>query len=652
MAKRSSKSKSKQPAKPAKNAPAAPKLVDPKPAGKPATAAPTSKAKRTASAKTSRRPKTAPVVEKSAPAVETPSVKKSVSPPWNTFRENVAQLRESLRVDGEFPVEHRELAELLETLAAAYSLLASRETLAPELAKAVVAQLSQQRTRLGGVRDGMPAHGKNPLDEMFSDEGTIGTDRGAAGRDEGAIGTVTARNGAHKDDSPDEQDADQDGHDAEPPHLGREPLLASLRDVELPLALVAANVESIDGASPVDVRFAAGNIWHELIYRYLDGEGMLHGRWLPQIRALLSSWARCDLLAKSHGGSLLGKEDRRQCEQLLMNALAWSRDDGQPRLANDSSATSSPTGWHWATLAKEVFGTDTPTGKAAGKSVSARPEPTRYSEWSKAAILSTTRGATTSASFSICFAASGHRLELVVDGRAWLLGTPETTLSFDGQAVVLDHHWDEVCWNEDEDAVYLELEHSLGSHGRLQRQMLLARKDRFFLISDAILANKSSEISYATRWPVAQHARPKAAEKTRELFLHAKPDQCSVLPLSEPEWRSEPAAGELSPSDGHITFSRKANGHALYAPLWIDFDSARSNRPLTWRRLTIAESMAVVPADKAAGYRVQTGDDQFLIYRSLGPRGNRTLLGKNLVSEYLVARFARTGATESILEIE
>src|SRR5690349_13587009 len=62
---------------------------------------------------------------------------------WNEFRDEVAAQRQRLLAQDVFP-EQQELSGLLETLAAAYSLLASRETLAPELAKAVVSQLSQQ----------------------------------------------------------------------------------------------------------------------------------------------------------------------------------------------------------------------------------------------------------------------------------------------------------------------------------------------------------------------------------------------------------------------------------------------------------------------------------------------------------------------------
>jgi hypothetical protein len=41
-----------------------------------------------------------------------------------------------------------------------------------------------------------------------------------------------------------------------------------------------------------------------------------------------------------------------------------------------------------------------------------------------------------------------------------------------------------------------------------------------------------------------------------------------------------------------------------------------------------------------------------LIYRALASKGNRTLLGHNLLSETLVARFSNTGEVDPLVEIE
>jgi hypothetical protein len=90
----------------------------------------------------------------------------------------------------------------------------------------------------------------------------------------------------------------------------------------------------------------------------------------------------------------------------------------------------------------------------------------------------------------------------------------------------------------------------------------------------------------------------------------------------------------------------------MLAPLWFELNPSRLRRRLTWRQLTVGDSLKIVPAEVAAGYRVAVGDDQWLMYRSLAARGNRTLLGHNLSTEMLVARFERTGEVEALLEIE
>jgi hypothetical protein len=54
----------------------------------------------------------------------------------------------------------------------------------------------------------------------------------------------------------------------------------------------------------------------------------------------------------------------------------------------------------------------------------------------------------------------------------------------------------------------------------------------------------------------------------------------------------------------------------------------------------------------AVGYRLQIGNEQWLIYRSLTTPDIRTVLGKNLMHEFLVGRFTDDGQVETLLEIE
>jgi len=78
----------------------------------------------------------------------------------------------------------------------------------------------------------------------------------------------------------------------------------------------------------------------------------------------------------------------------------------------------------------------------------------------------------------------------------------------------------------------------------------------------------------------------------------------------------------------------------------------RIDKQLTWRHLTVGQQRQIAPDDVAVGYRVQVGKSQWLVYRSLAPAAIRTVLGQNVMHEFLVGRFHADGHVETLLEIE
>jgi hypothetical protein len=68
--------------------------------------------------------------------------------------------------------------------------------------------------------------------------------------------------------------------------------------------------------------------------------------------------------------------------------------------------------------------------------------------------------------------------------------------------------------------------------------------------------------------------------------------------------------------------------------------------------LSVGNMRKIEPPEAAVSYRVQIGDEQWLIYRSLTPRENRTVLGQNLMCEMHVSRFLENGDVEELLELE
>jgi hypothetical protein len=72
-----------------------------------------------------------------------------------------------------------------------------------------------------------------------------------------------------------------------------------------------------------------------------------------------------------------------------------------------------------------------------------------------------------------------------------------------------------------------------------------------------------------------------------------------------------------------------------------------------WRPLTVAQNGTAVPNSQAAGFRLQVGKEQWLIYRSLSRiLEPRTVLGQHTMYETLIGRFSTTGAVDPIVLVE
>ena len=250
---------------------------------------------------------------------------------------------------------------------------------------------------------------------------------------------------------------------------------------------------------------------------------------------------------------------------------------------------------------------------------------------------------------------SGRQLRTEVNfGNDRLCSGPiEIEVLVDGRPAVARQNWEQICWESDDQIDYLELELTLSEDITIQRHVALARQDGFLLLADAVLGVCPRKIEYRSTLPLVDGVTFEGETETREgtIVRRGRP-RARVLPLSLGEWRSGPSCGKLECSDGALTLTQQTSGQALFAPLFIDLDRRRLNQPLTWRQLTVGEDRQVVPGDVAAGYRVQLGNSQWILYRSLGDPGVRTVLGKNLMHEFLLGRFRSKGRIKTLLEIE
>jgi|GEM_PF-435401 len=282
------------------------------------------------------------------------------------------------------------------------------------------------------------------------------------------------------------------------------------------------------------------------------------------------------------------------------------------------------------------------------------------------------------------------RLEIAVADRLLLDGPWQWAVTVDGAPLEVEGGWTASCWESDRKATFLEITAPLGGGRQLERQVVLLPRERIVVLADAVtfpsvspgaaaqgglrpaengvggLALNSAgglarhaagngqaatgAIDYRSVLPLASGLEAEPAEETREVFLYDATMRSLVMPLAVSEWRGV-GRGGFEPTPAGLTLSQTGR-HRLYAPVWIDCDAARIGGPLTWRQLTVADTRIILPAHQAAGFRVQSGDEQWLLYKTLDAPRNRTLLGCNVSCDFLLGRLKRSGEVARTLEIQ
>ena len=402
----------------------------------------------------------------------------------------------------------------------------------------------------------------------------------------------------------------------------------------------------------------AGRILSEGIVELLDGEGLPHAEHLPLLRPLLACWTRVSFLDRSLKQPVLNDAARTQLEWLVRQGLRLTRCDG-------SQVFGSGTDWS-ADLwngALEIAGDEDdhhiaamalPTRRRATDSSQngvSLPSPAIQSEWAETAVLRRTWDRK-SELLAVSYAQRSLRLELNSGAETVWSGTCNPQVSVAAQKLEFQGDWLEVCWVSDEDLDYLELEVPLGGGWCLQRQLVLARQDRFLFVADALLGEQPDVINYECTLPLTDGVRFQPDEDTHDGILLGKRYLGRALPLAFPEWRSETAHGHLTTTTNGLSHSLRTTARRAFAPLFFDLDPRHGKSQVTWRRLTVAENLHIVPPDVAVGYRIQVSNRQWLIYRSLAPRASRSVLGQNFSTEFVLARFNSQGESVKLIEIE
>jgi hypothetical protein len=435
-----------------------------------------------------------------------------------------------------------------------------------------------------------------------------------------------------------------------------DPLAAQLLSGELALTLASVfpelgdcRAQALTGRVTLDMGFA----------ELLDGEGLPHRQVLPVLGPLLACWTRCRTLGPAMACGCWSDAAEAQFAGLVQYALRLCRTEGTAVFA----APSTPR-WKRALIKSAVrLANDRQTSRidrllngkqnrAAKADHPDLPTASFQGEWAGIAVLrSDWRPSVTQ--MTVAFNTAELNTELTSAGKRLWSGAWDLEVRWNNQACEPLDDWEQVCWEVNDDVAYLELEMQLSGDVTVQRHILLARQEQFLFLADAVLGIQHGSIAYRSTLPLAGLSTFQGEAESREgsLSIGERP-RCRVLPLALPEWRNGFASGRFQASEAGVELAQSAEGECLFAPLFVDLSRKRIDKQLTWRQLTVGQLREIVPGDVAVGYRVQVGKSQWLVYRSLAPAAIRTILGQNVMHEFLVGRFHADGHVETLLEIE
>ena len=389
----------------------------------------------------------------------------------------------------------------------------------------------------------------------------------------------------------------------------------------------------------------------------LDGQGMLKAAALPLLGPLLGTWTRCRSIMEQRAKLIWDDDAEQQYRWMVTQSIRMCRPYGGFMFAPSDTARKDCDLLHAAIdlagnktdllVAEAILNSDT---ERCGKAI--RTETSYQSEWASMAVMRS-KWSKKSRQLGVTYDNTENRIELSQGRRVLISGDLQVQLDLDGQATngSESHDWEQIAWESDDDCDYLEIERDVATGTQLQRSFLLSRRDHFLLIADTILANDNTPISHTLHLPLGDQVTVDSDQDTWEVSLKAPQMVSRLLPLGLPEWKTGTRTGSLKIQRRRLNLQQTGNSR-LFVPLFIDLSPKRSKKKLTWRRLAVGEERRNVPPDVAVGYRVQIGDEQWLIYRSLIEPTPRTLLGQNLLCEYHVSRFLPSGEVEPLIEVQ
>ena len=427
------------------------------------------------------------------------------------------------------------------------------------------------------------------------------------------------------------------------------PWSQQLAQVELRAVLALHSVESLNH-EPAQME--------SMIEELVDGDGWILAKHLDDFVPILGSWARCARLLDELGVRL-EESISLKLEWMARQWLRLMRPDGTQLLGPESSTP--------ITKAMQAailnLSTDREDKKLARlrsglEKVKAKDEASSrlhdgggFSEWAGVGVFQC-GWKSSSPRLAIAIDESGIDLELA-NRTSLLKGKWSAQISVAGELIEFDFKNHEMnCYHSDDEVELLELEYKSKQGITLQRQVMLARDEQFLLLADAVLLSEPGKIEYVSRLPFASNINPLFETDNREVYLKDSEIHALALPLALGEWKSDRLPGGFGADEGCLQLEQVAKGNAIYCPLFIDLSPKRCVAPRTWRSLTVAEELKILDRDQAVAYRIQVGEQQWVVYRSLSGIANRTFLGENQMCEFFVGKTDGDVAADELIQIE
>ena len=250
--------------------------------------------------------------------------------------------------------------------------------------------------------------------------------------------------------------------------------------------------------------------------------------------------------------------------------------------------------------------------------------------------------------------------ELSAGGRVLWSGPWQWEVRCDGVLAADRSPWEVVCRASDADVDYLEFRIELAGGLRIERHLMLARRDRFLLLADAVLGDRTGGTAILRRLPLDGGISFRESEGDHRGSPVPRKPTCGdgVAAGAARVWQRR--------AIGRVVGGTPIRGETVYtAPVATGGPCPADVRSAVVRSRSKPDNAAadVAAAQHRPGDATPAGrrgrrlshrrrGQQWLVYRSLGGPGNRTLLGHNLTSETLVARFHRNGRVQPIIEVE